>query len=294
MTTPNPTLPNPELYIDHEAKNQPYTPPKARFSLLVQSAHTLSDARGIAVYGFVHGKINRGEKVYIIDPQGNVYTAAVSAIKVEETKTVSSAKNQQVQLHIDHLNDNPAPGKLAVLSSHAPLSELSATTIPANYYLKGLLNDYTLLHQDPYYVGILIYALCHAHYLVPVEVANAPLNVQNVPENVAKSVNITFLSLKNQEGTRSDFPLFTDMDAFSQWKKVLGVKTLPKTMTVKFSHIASFTAQNKDGLLIDPFGPMSFPMPYDFVQKITDLPEYKQEFAPGDEAEPPTEDQSAK
>lgn len=282
MSQPNhPATPAP--YTDHAAPGK--TPAKPRFSLLVQKCHPLPQG-GAAAFGYVHGKISLHEQVHILDPQGNVHTATVELIKIEETKPAPSAKNQYILLHLKDLAANTAVGRLAVLTDLAPQSVQNSVTVPANPYLTGLLNEYSLLHQDPYYASILLYAVCHAHYMVPVQVSHSPFNVQT--NNTAKSTDITFLSLKAEDGSRADFPLFTDMQSFEKWKTAFN-EPLPKTVTVKFSHIASLTKENRHGLLINPFGPVSFPMPYDFVQHVTNMEQYRQEFAPASDSDTPEE-----
>ena len=133
MSQPNhPATPAP--YTDHAAPGK--TPAKPRFSLLVQKCHPLPQG-GAAAFGYVHGKISLHEQVHILDPQGNVHTATVELIKIDETKPAPSAKNQYILLHLKDLAANTAVGRLAVLTDLAPQSVQNSVTVPQTPTLQG-------------------------------------------------------------------------------------------------------------------------------------------------------------
>ena len=71
-----------------------------RFTLLVEDAFQLEEENGVVVVGNLHGKIKKGEKIYILFPNNCMMTSAVEELEIGPGRRVVEAEDDRVAVQI--------------------------------------------------------------------------------------------------------------------------------------------------------------------------------------------------
>ena len=239
-----------------------------RFTLMVDDAFQLQENQGVVIVGNVYGSVEIGDAVYVIHPSGAIGLTKVDALEVGPGRATDKAENERVAIRLTDIKDKNQVPKYTVLTGIRPQTTVDADTKPENPQLLGLSMDYMKLYKEQAYLNLLIYVICHAHYVVPVSM--------DTTTNAAQPL-LRFPSLQNPANPGQNvFPVFTDEEALDRWKNIFDEKHPKKTTTLKFPDIVSIS--NGTGIVINPFGPSTIMLPPENIEKIVSMEGYKQEF----------------
>lgn len=250
---------------------------KRRFTLLVEGISPLPQEQGVVVAGSLYGTLQKGDAIYMIHPMGNITTTRVEGIEVGQGQTADRAENQKITMLLkDVKNVNQVP-KYTVLTSIKPQTTADVNTAVENPQLLGMSMDYPRLCKDNTYLNLLVYVICHAHYVVPVSVDKEPENNGDGAAVFRKETRMRFPSLQDPaEKSRNIFPVFTDWTALANWKNLFDEKHPPKSVIMRFPDVVSVCKGN--GIVLNPFGPASILLSEKMIEQIVGMEGYKQEF----------------
>lgn len=262
----------------HDLMNQNVLHKDRRYTLVVDKTWPVKN--GITtVGGIIHGEIRTGDEIYAIfqdTVEGKTYR--VHELK-EEDKKVRKAKNIYVTVTLSGVTDVEKIPIFTVMSDihpyfSTPSSEVNNTENP---YLSGLLQEYTRLHNDDQYSGLLYYCICHAKYLIA-GVGNGSKGVSGDIVDVPRNNTDVGFSAVMQTGRKEQiFPVFTDWEALRRWKDIVNAEK-SITLVMDFPQIASVLGNGFDGMVIDPFGPRPFELSNEMVKDITSSTGYRNDF----------------
>lgn len=248
---------------------------RRRYTLLIEEV--IKNEEELVVCGYVHGEIKSGDEVYLLSPKGPITKIRVKHLSVND-HACNSVKNDRATVAFSGLKEPTEIPKYTVVSSVA--SYYSKITDGVNNvenpYLCAVLMEYTNLHQDRNYIGLLYYSICHANYLVAGTVQNKKMvgDIMDVPEN---RTDICFSSVSQSDRTEPLLPAFTDWYALKNWTDIVnGEKSI--TLIVDFPHLVDVLKNGFAGLVIDPFGPRPYALTLPMVEEITSSTGYREDF----------------
>lgn len=253
-----------------------------RFTLVVDDTFQLLNDRGIVVTGKVHGKIKAGDAVYIFRPGSAVILTQVNTIEIGFGPPALEAEEQNVAIHLTDIKDKKEIAKFSVLTSIRPQSVVDVNTAVENPYLLGLSMDYNGYYQDNTYFNLLVYEICHAHFIVPMYLDKEPEKQAGGTAVFREDTHIQFISIKHPEYEAEEvFPVFTDWSALGKWKNVFDETHPPKTMIFPFPDAVTVSNNFHGGIVINPYGPVPVYLPTALVKQITAMEGYRKEFGEG-------------
>jgi len=248
---------------------------RRRYMVLIEDV--IKNEEELVVCGNVHGEMKSGDEVYLISPKETITKTRVKHLSANE-HACNSVKNDRATITFFGLKEPIEIPKYTVVSSVA--SYYSKITDGVNNvenpYLSAVLMEYTNLHQDRNYVGLLYYSICHARYLVAGTVQNkkAVGDIMDVPEN---RTDIGFSSVSQSGHTEPLLPAFTDWSALKNWKDIVnGEKSI--TLVVDFPHLVDVLKNGFAGLVINPFGLRPYALTLPMVEEITSSKGYREDF----------------
>lgn len=243
-----------------------------RFTLVVEDTFQLLGNNGIVVTGKVHGKVKAGDAVYILRPGGNVMLTQVHSMEIGLRTAASEAENQHVAIRLTDIKDKKEIAKFSVLTSIRPQTVVDVNTAVENPYLLGLSMDYSQYYQDNEYFNLLIYEICHAHFIVPMYL-NKELEKQEGGTAVFREgARMQFISINHPEDeTKQVFPVFTDWLALGKWKNVFDKEHPPKTLICRFPDAVAISKNFHGGIVVNPYGPVPVYLPTDLIERILAL-----------------------
>lgn len=245
-----------------------------RFTLMVEDAFQLEDNNGVVVVGNLHGKMKKGDKIYVLFPNNRMIISTAEEMEIGPGRRVTEAEDEKVALQIFEVKKKEYMPPFTVITNIAPnLNTQNAREIE-NPMLLGMSMEYPTRGPEPTYNNILIYMICHSKYVVP-----ASLNAANAAPG--KVPQIQFPSLVDPSDTsRHVLPVFTDWNALSRWEGVFDEKHPEQAAILTFQEAVS-VCQGK-GIVINPFGPMVISVSAENIQQIINLESYKKEFGTGE------------
>ena len=127
-------------------------------------------------------------------------------------------------------------------------------------------------------MNMLIYAICHAHYLTPVMMEKPRIGAEDIIRVIQSNANVRFMRVSaNMKENDAALPVFTDWDAFRRYHTVME-EPEAKTLIVSFPQCIDLMKQNYQGIVINPFGPQPFYLSSNFVKHIEELEGYQKDF----------------
>ena len=250
-----------------------------RFTLVVEDTFQLLDNNGIVVAGKVYGKIKVGDAVYIFRPGGNVILTQVHSMEIGLRTAASEAENQHVAIRFTDIKDKKEIAKFSVLTSIRPQTVVDVNTAVENPYLLGLSMDYFQYYQDNEYFNLLIYEICHAHFIVPMYLNKEPEKQEGGTAVFREGARMQFISINHPEDeTKQVFPVFTDWLALGKWKNVFDKEHPPKTLICRFPDAVAISKNFHGGIVVNPYGPVPVYFSEDLVEQITATEAYRKEF----------------
>ena len=227
-----------------------------RFTLVVENVFSVDENVSIAAVGNLHGKINKGDRFYIIHPGFPAGITASAETLVVDQETPDSAEECRLAIKITDISDPKRIPKYSVISNIAPQVRADPSKPLENPYLVGLSMEYNRLVKDNEFTYAFMVALLTSRYVTPAE-----MQLEEPDENgkvQLKDAKISFRLLRNPANKEQlALPVFTDNSALRLWKGALepnanGEK--PKTVIFPFERCAEVGKQN-GGIVVNPFGP---------------------------------------
>ena len=143
---------------------------------------------------------------------------------------------------------------------------------PENPKLLGLTMEYARFDSDKSFFGVLAEAAVHSEFLTPTQVMRGK----------GSSRQVGLMSLKDDRGTQL-FPVFTDKLCLNRNRPDNLRFEVNSTLALPFPQVASIgRGGGNQGILINPFGPVTVRLPLEAVNGICNSPAYINEF--GEEA----------
>ncbi len=260
-----------------EAEDRAETKEVRRFTLLVEDLSVLPEQQGVVVGGILYGAVQKGDEIYVIHPMGNIVTSKVEGIEVGPGQTADSAENQKITILLRDIKTATQVPKYTVLTSIKPQTTVDTRVAVENPQLLAMSMDYPRLCKDNAYVNLLIYVLCHAHYVVPASVDKEPVNNGDGTANIQQDTRMRFPSLQNPaDRSKNVFPIFTDWPALANWKNLFDETHPPKSIIMRFPDVVAVSKGS--GVVINAFGPTPVLLSEQMIEQIVGMEGYKQEF----------------
>lgn len=248
-----------------------------RFTIMVENAYQLEEDNGVVIVGNLHGKIKKGDKIYVLFPNNRMITSTAEEIEIGPGKRVTEAEDEKVALQIYEIKKKEHMPPFTIITNIVPNPDAEKPREVENPMLLGMSMEYPKRGPEPAYNNILIFMLCHTRYVVPARLAfheAAP----------GKAPDIQFPSLLDPSDTsRHVLPVFTDWNALSRWEGIFDEKHPEQAAILTFQEAVS-VCQGK-GIVINPFGPMVISVSAENIQQIINLETYKKEFGTGEAAQ---------
>ena len=270
------------VQVKNAGEHQSVANDERRFTLVVDDTFQLLDNKGIVVAGKVHGKIKAGDAVYIFQPGGRVMLTQAHSMEIGLGTPASEAENQHVAIRLTDIKDKKEIAKFSVLTSIRPQTVVDVDTAAENPYLLGLSMDYSQYYQNNEYFNLLIYEICHAHFIVPMYLDKEPEKQADGTAVFREGAHMQFISINHPEDkTKQVFPVFTDWLALGKWKNVFDKAHPPKTLICRFPDAVAISKNFHGGIVVNPYGPVPVYLPADLIEHITAMDGYRKEFGEG-------------
>lgn len=244
-----------------------------RFTLMVETAYQLDGDDGVVVVGNLHGKIKKGDKIYVIFPNNRMITSTAEEIEIGPGRRVAEAEDDKIALQIFEIKKKEHMPPFTIVTNIVPNPDVQNPRAIENPMLLGMSMEYIKRGAEPAYNNVLIFMICHTRYVVPARLAE-----EVVP---GKGPQIKFPSLVDpSDSSRHVMPIFTDWNALRRWEGIFDGKQPEQAVILSFQEAVS-VCQGK-GLVINPFGPMVISVSAENIQQIINLESYKKEFGTGE------------
>lgn len=242
-----------------------------RFVLMVENTYQLEDENGVVVVGNLHGKMKKGDKIYVLFPNNRMVISRAEEFEIGPGRRVTEAEDDKVALQIFEVKEKKHILPFTVITNIKPNPSTQTGRELENPLLLGLSMEYPTLGQESAYNSLLIYLLCHTKYVVP-----AAINTTSAAPG--KGPQIQFPSLPDPVNERrSVLPVFTDWNALSRWEGIFNENHPEHSVVMSFQEAVS-VCQGR-GIVLNPLGPMMISVTAENIQQITNAESYKKEFA---------------
>ena len=259
-------------------------PKETRINKLIKKSSFSFDHRGtllvdevvneMSVKGKVAGTLFKGDTLMHIGPPN--YMTRIVNIYVDNQQ-VNKVENGYAEIIIRQ-NPNLNPTKFSVFTNYETRFSQEDRNNTENPALRAMIDGYNEYHEIDNYMSILVYDICHAHYLIPAIIPKEDVK-GDITETYKGSTTFQLFSVANDE--RPDehvFPIFTDWEALRNYKEVIEHESTI-SLVITFPDVIRIIRENKyDGVVINPFGPSHFFMSDEYVLGITELEGYKNDF----------------
>ena len=231
-----------------------------RFSMVVDKVFASKEDKRFAYLGNVHGTMRTGDRVCVIQPDGQTFESTVEIIQREDTVLKKITDNwPQAPILVVLSTDRGGEAFLpySVLSGTRTLEvdpERNRMEEPA---LRGYLCAYDEHVGDEKFAGVLLHTITRSRFLVPVVTRDRELRDPSalLPAGTAYQYpTVSSAMLEDSEVIQA----YTDWDALSGWGYLMNPSCLQGTKVMTFDEIAAETAEKYTGMVIDPFGPKQF------------------------------------
>lgn len=256
-----------------------------RFTYMVEDVFQLKNNAGIVIVGTVHGTIKVHDAVYILHPGNQITLTEISGMEhmVDgRYQQLESATDIPVGVKLGDIKDKSQILKFSVLTSIRPQPTVDVNTAVENPYVLGLSYEYRRFCSERDYLGILVYAIAHAHYLVPVHMDKEPTQSGEGTAAFTEGSTMSFASLTHPDGNdKHVFPVFTDWRELGKWKGIFEEQNQkqPQTIIFKFKDAAAFIDKsNNSGIVINPFSQNAVFLTEEMINNIRNMEGYKKEF----------------
>ena len=241
-----------------------------RFTLLVEDAFQLEEENGVVVVGTLHGKIKKGDKIYVLFPNNRMMTSTVEELEVGPGRRVTEAEDDKVAVQIFEIKKKEHMPAFTIITNIVPNPDAKDGKELENPLLLGMSMEYPKYGQQVAYNNLLIYILCHTRYVVP-----ASINADAAAPGKAPMIQFPSLAEPNGSG-RYVLPVFTDWNALSRWEGLLDAERPVQLLVMPFQDAVEVCKGR--GIVLNPFGPMVISLSAENIQQIVNMENYKKEF----------------
>lgn len=250
-----------------------------KFLFLVDSVAMDRVAGKAVVTGVIHGSITTQDQVYILHPGRKVTIGTVELIRDEAGDMVFNAMEGKATITVSLMGAQVELVRFAVLTKMKPQPIVDLSVPVQNPYLLALSYEFETYHNDLAFNNILVYELCHAHFVVPFQTPEDAELLEDGKVDVGNEKNVKYLSIhKPTDPNEKVYPVFTDLAELSNWKNVFTPGEKPKIMILPFPKAYEITKGGHVGMGLNLFGKKPVMLPIEFLDKITQLEGYKREF----------------
>lgn len=239
-----------------------------RCSLLVEEVYESGRMEGVVVSGYLHGRVNVGDTMFLYHPEKPVMIVHIIGIELGVREMAETAKNQQVNLCLD-LQSVEDVGRYAVLTSVKPVPRELAGRLIENPRMFGLMMEYGRLYTNSVYMDALLYELCYSTFVVPLYMEKPPVPQ---PDGTLKFEEGTFVGFRPIQKAGSEntlvFPAFTDEVAIAAWKDAYQEGQPRQVATMQLPHLIEYVGTANEGLVINPFGPVPVFFPKELLEQV--------------------------
>lgn len=250
--------------------------PERRYTLMIEHMEDAAE-ESMAIEGFVHGEMRVGDQVYTVYPNIPEHLCRVKSLDVGG-KRVHTAKNTLVKINVKGLPPKQMWPAYTVLTDIRPYqSKLqSGVNNVENPFLLGLLMEYSRYYRDQKYFNLLLYAVCHAKYLIAGTVQDGKVSVDLMDVLPAKT-DVGFPSVSQTGSKDQMMPIFTDWNALKNWKDIVnGEKSV--TLMLGFDQLIAVIRNGFTAMVIDPFGPRPYALSQELIESIIHSEGYRKDF----------------
>lgn len=241
-----------------------------RFTLLVDQVFQLEGDEGILVVGDVFGKVKKGDRIYVLLPNNRMVPTVVDEMEIGPGRVATEAENDKVAIKITDIKRKEMVPALTVVTNIVPNPDAKEGKELENPMLFGMTMEYPVRGQEPTYNNLLIYQMCHTRFVVPA-------SITAVSEEKGAPQQVRFPTLPDMNDTgRQLLPVFTDWKALSRWEGLFDEAHPEKSVIMSFPEAVAIC--KGEGIVINPFGPMTIVITAENIQQIVNLDSYKKEF----------------
>lgn len=241
-----------------------------RFTMLVDQAFQLEGDEGILVVGDVFGKIKQGDHIYVLTPNNRMVATTVDEMEIGPGTAATEAENDKIAIKIADIKRKEMVPPLTVVTNIVPNPDAKEGKEIENPLLLGMTMEYPVRGQEPTYNNLLIFLMCHTRFVVPASIT-AVSEAKGAPQQVR------FPTLPDMNDTgRQLLPVFTDWQALSRWEGLFDEEHPEKSVIMTFPEAVAIC--KGDGIVINPFGPMTIVITAENIKQIVNLDSYKKEF----------------
>lgn len=220
------------------------------------------------VEGNVYGEVKKGDKVFLFSTDNQVFTTTVEDIRTGPNLFAESAEDKHCILELKGEGIKEI-SKYSILTSAAPETVDSNTLPVSNPRILGLSLDFNRFSGDPEFFTVLVNAIIRGNYLTHARI-----------DKDGPKTRIGILSIKdNNDPDKRLVPVFTDHFNMAR-ANVQNPNGNMQILAVKFPEVARFaTADQHEGFVINPFGPVAVKIPKGLIKEILENPSYKEAIA---------------
>lgn len=249
-----------------------------RFTILVEQAMQQGGDYEVVICGIVRGEIRLGDNFYLISPTQQIVTSIVAGLKTKESENAMSATNCPVVIRVSNIKSAEEIDRFSVATNFLPHHAVSADRDFENGQLLGLAVEFNRMCQDPAFVSVFTYALCHSDFLVATYVKGNPKTDEHGVITLTNGLELSYpLVHGGPQKDKAFLPIFTDWPSLNNWKDVFNEEHPPRVTVHPIPKLMSI-AEKMEGLVINPFGPVTLLLPNDYLQNIANTEGYKAEF----------------
>lgn len=250
-----------------------------RFTLLVEKAYQLEDENGVVVVGNLHGKLKKGDKIYVLFPNNRMLISTAEEIEIGPGRRVTEAEDDVVAIQIFEVKKKEQMPAFTIITNIVPSPDAKEGKELENPLLLGMSMEYPKYGQEVTYNNLLIYIMCHTRFVVP-----AKMNMDNAAPGKVPMIQFPSLADPDKKGSYS-LPVFTDWNALSRWDGVFDEKHPGQSVVMPFQDAVSVCKGR--GIVINPFGPMVISLSEENIKQIVNMESYKREFGSGEASQKP-------
>ena len=253
------TLENASEYMEHSVEDEEGF--GAAFYMVVENPADFEPVNegNVLVEGTVYGKVFKGDKVYLFQPDNDMIEVTVDDIRTEPGVHAESAKNRHciIELNGKGISDSL---KYAVLCDTAPAPIDPEEQISSNPRLVGLTLDFNRFRQDPEYFTLLVNVIIKSSFITHARVEGERIGIMSISDS--------------QNPDQKMIPVYTDELSLSFNELDIEDEEIGN-LVVSFADLANIvTTSPHEGFVINPFGPVSIKIPEELIKDIMKSPNY--------------------
>ena len=229
----------------------------------------------IMVTGNLRGKISCGDEIMVYQEGGRCNKVTVRSIKNDSREKMEQAEDMRVELEVTRGDipeaDSPDGQASRPISRFADLTKGEPKKGRKTPRLLGLMIEYSRFPGDKEFFGSMMDAVINSELVMPIQVMQG--------EGGKNKIN--FVGLRNKERDNGMLvPAFTDTDTFNRSLKQ-GFKVNDKAgklgvLVLDFARACAIGRTDaNDGLVINPFGPVTITLPKALLTDITKSAAFK-------------------